>query len=53
MIDHINEQQSRHIVTVGDPIEVLHPDKKSIVNQRDRHGHRRLPQRASGAAPGP
>ncbi len=35
MIDHINEQQSRHIVTVEDPIEVLHPDKKSIVNQRE------------------
>jgi twitching motility protein PilT len=35
MIDHINENQSRHIVTVEDPIEVLHPDKKSIVNQRE------------------
>ncbi len=35
MIDHINATQSRHIVTVEDPIEVLHPDKKSIVNQRE------------------
>ncbi|MCU1457087.1 MAG: Tfp pilus assembly protein pilus retraction ATPase PilT [Actinomycetia bacterium] len=35
MIDHINSTQSRHIVTVEDPIEVLHPDKKSIVNQRE------------------
>ncbi len=35
MIDHINEHQARHIVTVEDPIEVLHPDKRSIVNQRE------------------
>jgi twitching motility protein PilT len=35
MIDHINETQSRHIVTIEDPIEVLHPDKRSIVNQRE------------------
>ena len=35
MIDHINEYQARHIVTIEDPIEVLHPDKRSIVNQRE------------------
>ena len=35
MIDHINETQARHIVTIEDPIEVLHPDKQSIVNQRE------------------
>ena len=35
MIDHINETMSRHIVTVEDPIEVLHSDKMSIVNQRE------------------
>jgi twitching motility protein PilT len=35
MIDHINEVQARHIVTIEDPIEVLHPDKRSIVNQRE------------------
>jgi twitching motility protein PilT len=35
MIDHINETMSRHIVTIEDPIEVLHPDKHSIVNQRE------------------
>lgn len=35
MIDRINERQSRHIVTIEDPIEVLHKDKKSIVNQRE------------------
>ena len=35
MIDHINETQARHIVTIEDPIEVLHSDKLSIVNQRE------------------
>jgi twitching motility protein PilT len=35
MIDHINETMSKHIVTIEDPIEVLHPDKRCIVNQRE------------------
>jgi len=35
MIDHINENKAVNIVTIEDPIEVLHPDKKSIVNQRE------------------
>jgi twitching motility protein PilT len=35
MIDSINESQARHIVTIEDPIEVLHADKRSLVNQRE------------------
>jgi twitching motility protein PilT len=35
MIDHINTNRNEHIVTVEDPIEFLHRDKKSIVNQRE------------------
>jgi twitching motility protein PilT len=35
MIDHINTRMSKHIVTIEDPIEFLHVDKKSIVNQRE------------------
>jgi twitching motility protein PilT len=35
MIDHINSTQRRHIVTIEDPIEFLHKDKLSIVNQRE------------------
>ena len=35
MIDHVNATQARHIVTIEDPIEVLHTDKRSIVNQRE------------------
>ncbi len=35
MIDHINTNYAKHIITLEDPIEYLHPDKKSIVNQRE------------------
>ena len=35
MIDHINSTRARHIVTLEDPVEYLHKDKKSIVNQRE------------------
>ena len=35
MIDHINESRQQHIVTIEDPIEVLHPDRACIVSQRE------------------
>ena len=35
MIDFINAGRSEHIVTIEDPVEFLHRDKKSIVNQRE------------------
>jgi twitching motility protein PilT len=35
MIDHINTHRIEHIITIEDPIEYLHRDKKSIVNQRE------------------
>lgn len=35
MIDYINQNVRRHIVTVEDPIEILHADNKSMVNQRE------------------
>ncbi len=35
MIDHINDSREGHIVTIEDPIEVLHSDKKCIINQRE------------------
>ncbi|MDY7094023.1 MAG: type IV pilus twitching motility protein PilT [Acidobacteriota bacterium] len=35
MIDYINAGRSEHIITVEDPIEFLHRDKKSLVNQRE------------------
>jgi twitching motility protein PilT len=35
MIDHINSHRTEHVITVEDPIEFLHRDKKSIINQRE------------------
>jgi twitching motility protein PilT len=35
MIDQINETKARHIVTIEDPIEYLHTDRNSIINQRE------------------
>jgi twitching motility protein PilU len=35
MVNHRNEKTSSHIITIEDPIEFLHPNKKSIVNQRE------------------
>ncbi|MEA2251498.1 MAG: twitching motility protein PilT [Solirubrobacteraceae bacterium] len=35
MINHINSTRRRHIVTIEDPLEFLHLDKQSIINQRE------------------
>ncbi len=35
MLDHINTRRVEHIMTIEDPIEFLHRDKKSIINQRE------------------
>ncbi|MFI5122383.1 MAG: type IV pilus twitching motility protein PilT [Vicinamibacteria bacterium] len=35
MVDHINSTRSRNIITLEDPIEYLHRDKKSIISQRE------------------
>jgi len=35
MVDHVNSTRCAHIVTVEDPIEFLHKDNRSIVNQRE------------------
>src|SRR4249919_2776593 len=35
MIDHINSTRARHVVTIEDPIEFLHQDKQSLINQRE------------------
>src|SRR4051794_39132853 len=35
MIDYINRTRQQHIITIEDPIEILHPDQGCIVNQRE------------------
>ncbi|HHS1469776.1 TPA: type IV pilus twitching motility protein PilT [Neisseria meningitidis] len=39
MINHINETQPAHILTIEDPIEFVHQSKKSLINQRELHQH--------------
>jgi twitching motility protein PilT len=35
MVDEINRTRKQHIVTIEDPIEIMHPDQGCIVNQRE------------------
>jgi twitching motility protein PilT len=35
LVDHVNQTRCSHVVTVEDPIEFLHRDNRSIVNQRE------------------
>jgi len=35
MLDHVNRTRQQHIVTIEDPIEILHSDQGCIVNQRE------------------
>ena len=55
MINHRNENSSDHILTIEDPIEFLHTNKKSIINQRevglDTKSYHRALRSAMRAAP--
>ncbi len=37
IIDYINEHRHHHILTIEDPIEFVHPNKKCLINQREVH----------------
>jgi twitching motility protein PilT len=39
IIDHINQESDKHIVTIEDPLEFIHPSKKSLVTQREIGAH--------------
>ena len=41
LIDHVNENRSDHLITIEDPIEFIHPNKKCLINQREVHSHTR------------
>ena len=55
MINHRNENAADHVLTIEDPIEFLHTNKKSIVNQRevglDTKSYHRALRSAMRAAP--
>ncbi|NOY22976.1 MAG: type IV pilus twitching motility protein PilT [Acidobacteria bacterium] len=39
LVDFINQTQSKHIITIEDPLEFIHENKRSHVNQREIHTH--------------
>lgn len=39
MVDSINKKREDHIITIEDPIEFTHENKKCLVNQREVHNH--------------
>ena len=39
MINHINETQKKHIITIEDPIEFVHTSKSCLINQRETGAH--------------
>jgi twitching motility protein PilT len=39
LIDHINEHRDDHIISIEDPIEFVHENKRCLVNQREVHEH--------------
>lgn len=41
LVDFINQNREDHIITIEDPIEFVHENKKCLVNQREVHSHTR------------
>lgn len=39
MIDYINEHREKHIITIEDPVEFVHPKKKSVIVHREVGSH--------------
>tara|TARA_R110002096_G_scaffold143328_1_gene299087 strand:- start:43995 stop:45611 length:1617 start_codon:yes stop_codon:yes gene_type:complete len=39
LIDHINQTRKCHLITVEDPVEFVHPNKKCLINQREIGRH--------------
>ncbi len=50
MIDHVNRNRTDHIITIEDPIEFVHPNKKCLINQREVGIHTQSFKRALRAA---
>lgn len=46
LVDHINRNDSRHVVTIEDPIEIVHPSRQSLITQRQIHQHASSPAQA-------
>lgn len=50
MIDYINRNRTDHIITIEDPVEFVHPNKKCLINQREIGTHTESFKRALKAA---
>ena len=50
MVDYVNERRSDHIITIEDPIEFVHENKRCLVNQREVYAHTESFKRALRAA---
>jgi twitching motility protein PilT len=50
MVDFINRHRDEHIITIEDPIEYVHLNKRCLVNQREVGGHAESFERALRAA---
>ncbi|MBK7584084.1 MAG: type IV pilus twitching motility protein PilT [Myxococcales bacterium] len=50
LIDYVNQNRADHIITVEDPIEFVHPNKRCLVNQREVGTHTRSFKAALRAA---
>ncbi|OIQ89146.1 twitching mobility protein [mine drainage metagenome] len=50
MIDHINQTAAKHILTIEDPVEFVHPSKRSLINHREVGPHTKSFARALKSA---
>ena len=50
LIDHVNRTRTDHIITIEDPIEFVHKNKRCLINQREVHRHTQSFKRALRAA---
>jgi twitching motility protein PilT len=50
MVDHVNRNRTDHIITIEDPIEFVHQNKKCLINQREVGIHTQSFKRALRAA---
>ncbi len=50
LVDYINQNRADHIITIEDPIEFVHPNKRCLVNQREVGTHTRSFKKALRAA---
>ncbi len=50
LVDHVNRTGKKHIITVEDPVEFVHENRQSLVNQREVHSHTSSFKRALRAA---